>query len=89
MYKGHDEVQSQSYKVHSNNSPDDELSNGSPTKMKATGKRLKWVLVSEGDTKHIKSGEHQTGTLKLFLNRIKSGASASEQEPSPIDQDCP
>lgn len=42
-----DENHSQSYKVHSNNSPDDDLSISTPGKK--APKRLKWILVREGN----------------------------------------
>ena len=66
--------------MHSNNSPDDDLSNGSPSKHKSSNRRLKWVLVSEGSATQLPSAEQQAGTLKLFLNRIKTGGIASEVE---------
>ena len=86
------EGQSQSYKVHSNNSPDDDCSSGSPSKIKQLGKRLKWVLVKEGgaDENDQSQLKVKRGGLKQLLESLKYGK--SEENSLVLAQsevDCP
>ena len=60
-------ISEQSYKVHSNNSPDD-LS--VLTQGKKLPKQLKWVLVSEGNQDVVHDDKQPKG-LKGFLNSLK------------------
>ena len=62
-----DENQSQSYKAHSNNSPDDDLSISTPGKK--APKRLKWILVREG-IENQNQNAAQNGGLRGFLNNL-------------------
>ena len=73
LYKAlNEECHSQSYKVHSNNSPDDDNSSGSPSKSKHLGNRLKWTLVKESKDSEAASGNKRS-TLSKFLEDLRHG----------------
>ena len=70
-----DENQSQSYKGHSNNSPDD-LSILAPGKK--LPKQLKWILVSENNENHAVDGRPAPTVLARGLSLPDGGDGANQ-----------